>query len=134
VITKDVLNVFDIAARSSLHLPTVCNKQLSAHLEIATEVATIIYMACHLSVEELHWYVFCMSYTQVCWHTFSTILTVNTSRFVTRLLSRKANEWENNSFSNSNKTFVTLHISNVYLTWTAMTKAAFNKEKAYQQN
>jgi len=70
---KDVLSVFDIAARSSFTRPTVCNKQLAAHLEIATEVATIIYMACHLSVEELRCYVFCMSYTQVCWHTFSTV-------------------------------------------------------------
>ena len=87
---KDVLSVFDIAARSSFHRPTVCNKQLAAHLEIATEVATIIYMACHLSDEELHCYVFCMSYTQVCWHTFSTIPTVNTSRLVTRLPSLKA--------------------------------------------
>jgi len=87
---KDALNVLDIAVRSSFQRPTACNKQLAAHLEIATEVATIIYMECHLSVEELHCYVLCMSYTQACWHTFSTILTVNTSRLVTRLLRLKA--------------------------------------------
>lgn len=74
--------------------PLPATNNLAAHLEIATEVATISYMACHLSVEELRCYVFCMSYTQVCWHTLSTIPTVNTSPLVTHLLSLQPQEWE----------------------------------------
>jgi hypothetical protein len=99
VVMNVVLNTVYITARNSFHHPVRCNKQHTAHLEIATEVVTIIYMACHLSVEELHvgltiLVCFCMFYTQLYWHIFNTIPSVDTSLLVTHLLSRKAQEWE----------------------------------------